>query len=110
MALKQDVATTVLSQRLGKPAAEAKVDSALAAEQLRQDQLIKLRLKHIKLKLKIQRLEMELRDEEKNGRDPLQVQFEKLQTERLEQKKQAEKQREESMKLQKKTSSNLEVD
>ncbi|XP_035531069.1 coiled-coil domain-containing protein 96 [Morone saxatilis] len=109
MALKQDVAVTALSRRLGKQAAQAKVESILAAEQLRQDELIKLRLKHIKLRSKIHRLEAELRDGEEHDRDPLQLQFEHLQAERLELKKQAEKQNEESLKMQKKISSSLEL-
>nr|XP_020450545.1 coiled-coil domain-containing protein 96 isoform X2 [Monopterus albus] len=109
MALKQDVAVTMLSRRLGKQAAQAKVESTLAAEQLRQDDLIKVRLKHIKLKLKIHKLEAELRDWEEHGRDTLQLQFEQLQVQRLEQKKQAEKQSEELLKLQKKMSSSLEL-
>ncbi|XP_051231275.1 coiled-coil domain-containing protein 96 [Dicentrarchus labrax] len=109
MALKQDVAVTALSRRLGKQAAQAKVVSILAAEQLRQDELIKLRLKHIKLRSKIHRLEAELRDGEEHARDPLQLQFEHLQAERLELKKQAEKQHEESLKMQKKISSSLEL-
>lgn len=110
MALKQDVAVTMLSRRLGKQAAQAKVESTLASEQLRQDELIKLRLKHIKLRIRIHRLEAELRDREQRARDPLQLQFEQLQAERLEQKQQAEKQSEESLKLQKKICSSLEVD
>ncbi|XP_010740825.2 cilia- and flagella-associated protein 184 [Larimichthys crocea] len=109
MALKQDVAVTVLSRRLGKQAAQAKVESILAAEQLRQDELIKLRLKHIKLRIKIHRLEAELRDREEHARDPLQLQFEQLQAERLEKKKHAEKQSEESLKMQKKISGSLEL-
>ncbi len=109
VALKQDVAVTVLSRRLGKKAAQAKVESTLAAEQLRQDELIKLRLKHIKSRLKIHRLEAELRDREEHARDPLHLQFEQLQAERLELKKQTEKQNEESLKMQKKISSSLEV-
>ncbi|XP_062300496.1 coiled-coil domain-containing protein 96 [Scomber scombrus] len=109
MALKQDVAVTMLSRRLGKQAAQAKVESTLEAEQLRQDELIKLRLKHIKLRIRIHRLEAELRDREERARDPLQIQFEQLQAERLEQKKQAEKQSEESLKLQKKISISLEL-
>ncbi|KAE8278885.1 Coiled-coil domain-containing protein 96 [Larimichthys crocea] len=109
MALKQDIAVTVLSRRLGKQAAQAKVESILAAEQLRQDELIKLRLKHIKLRIKIHRLEAELRDREEHARDPLQLQFEQLQAERLEKKKHAEKQSEESLKMQKKISGSLEL-
>ncbi|KAF3697541.1 Coiled-coil domain-containing protein 96 [Channa argus] len=109
MSLKQDVAVTVLSRRLGKQAAQAKVVATLAAEQLRQDQLIQLRLKNIKLKFRIHRLEAELRDEDEHGRDPLQLQFEKLQTQRLEQKQQIERQSEELVKLQKKISGSLEL-
>lgn len=109
VALKQDVAVTALSRRLGKQAAQAKVESSLAAEQLRQDELIKLRLKHIKLRMKIHRLEAELRDGEEHARDPLQLQFEQLQAERLELKRHTEKQNEESLRMQKKISSSLEV-
>ena len=109
MALKQDVAVSILSRHLGKQAAQAKVESTLAAEQLRQDELIKLRLKHIKMRMRVRRLEAELRDGEEHARDPLQLQFEKLQAERLELKKVMEKQNEESLKMQKKISSSLEV-
>ncbi|XP_041820959.1 coiled-coil domain-containing protein 96 [Chelmon rostratus] len=109
VALKQDVAVTALSRRLGKQAAQAKVESTLAAEQLRQDQLIKLRLKQIKLRIKIRRLEAELRDREEHARDPLQLRFEQLQAERLELKKRAEKQNEESLKPQRKISCSLEL-
>ncbi|XP_005947304.3 coiled-coil domain-containing protein 96 [Haplochromis burtoni] len=108
MALKQDTAVKMLSRRLGKEAARAKVEASLRAEQLRQDELIKLRLKHIKLNMKICKLEAELRHGEEHDRDPIQIQFEQLQAEKLEQKKQAEKQHEGSVKLQKKISSSLE--
>lgn len=107
MALKRDLAVTFLS--LGKQAAQAKVESTLAAEQLRQDELIKLRLNHIKLRTKIHRLEAELWNREEHTRDPLKLQFEQLQAERLELKKHTEKQNEESLKMQKKISSSLEV-
>ncbi|XP_008283999.1 cilia- and flagella-associated protein 184 [Stegastes partitus] len=109
MALKQEAVAAALSRHLGKKAAQAKVESSLRAEQLRQDELVKLRLKHIKLRIKIRRLEAELRDMEGHSRDPLQIQFEQLQAARLKQKKHAEKQREESLKLQRKISSNLEL-
>jgi len=109
VALKRDAAVTALSRHLGKEAAEAKVEAVLTAEQLREDELIKTCLKHFKLRLKIRRLEAELRDGEKHGGDPLQIEFEQLQAERLEQKKQAEKESEESLKLQRKISSCLEV-
>ncbi|XP_041840792.1 coiled-coil domain-containing protein 96 [Melanotaenia boesemani] len=107
--LKRDAAVSALSRRLGKEAAQAKVDAVLKAEQLRQDELIKMRLKHFKLVFKIGRLEAELREEEEHGRDPLQIQFEQLQAKKLEQKKLAEKENEESLKLQKKISVCLEV-
>ncbi|KAI3375843.1 hypothetical protein L3Q82_004118 [Scortum barcoo] len=109
VALKQDVAVAALSRRLGKQAAQAKVEATLAAEQLLQDELIKLRLRHIKLRMQIQRLEAELREGDDHARDPLHLQFEQLQAERLEQKKQAEKQKEESLRVQKKISSSLEL-
>ncbi|KAM6960045.1 cilia- and flagella-associated protein 184 [Tautogolabrus adspersus] len=108
LALKQDVAVSLLGRLLGKQAAQAKVESTLAVEQLRQDELIKLRLKHLNLRIKIHRLEAELRDRD-DKRDPLQLQFERLQAERLELRKQTEKQHEESLKIQKKISSSLEV-
>ncbi|KAG7234090.1 hypothetical protein INR49_005929 [Caranx melampygus] len=109
VALKRHVAGTVLSHSLGKQAAQAKVESTLAEEQLWQDKLAQLRLKHIKSKMKIHRLEEELRDEEERSRDPLQLQFEHLLAVRLEQRRQAEKQSEESSKLQNKIKINLEV-
>lgn len=109
MSLKQDTAVKMLSRRLGKEAARAKVEASLRAEQLRQDELIKLRLKHIKLNMKVCKLEAELRRGEEHDRDPILTQFEQLQAEKLEQKKQAEKQHEGSVKLQKKISSSLEV-
>ncbi|XP_020508545.2 coiled-coil domain-containing protein 96 isoform X1 [Labrus bergylta] len=108
VALKQDVAVSLLGRLLGKQAAQAKVESTLAGEQLRQDELIKLRLKHRHLRMKIHRLEAELRDRD-DKRDPLQLQFERLQAERLELRKQTEKQHEESLKIRKKISSSLEV-
>ncbi|MEQ2223488.1 hypothetical protein ILYODFUR_037272, partial [Ilyodon furcidens] len=109
MVLKQDAAVTMLSRHLGKELARSKVQSVLAAEQLRQNELTKLCLKHFKLRFKIRRLETELRDWNKHGEDPLQVQFEQLQAKMLEQKKQAEKESEESLKLQKTISGCLEV-
>lgn len=109
VALKQDVSVTLLTRSLGKQAAQTKVESALVAEQLHQDELIKLRHKHLKLKIRIYRLEAELRDREEHARDPLHLQFEKLQAERLELEKQAEKQNEEAFKMEKKISSSLEV-
>lgn len=109
VSLKRDIAMSVLSRRLGKQASKAKVESVLAAEQLHQDELVKLRLKNIKLKTKINRLEAELCDREEAAQDFLQVQFEQLQADRLEHKKQAEKLNEESTKMQNKISSCLEV-
>ncbi|XP_078131829.1 cilia- and flagella-associated protein 184 [Sander vitreus] len=109
VALKQDVAVTVLSRRLGKQASQAKVEATLATEKLVQHELIKLRRKHIKLKIKIQRLEAELREGDEHARDPLQLQFEQLQAERMELKKHTKKQNEESLKMQKKISSSLEL-
>ena len=107
--LKREVAVPVLSQRLGKNTAQAKVESILEAEDQRQDELKNLRLKNIKLKMKVQKLEAALREEEQARQDPLEVQFEQLHVERLEMKKQAVKQSEESKKLQVKMRSGLEV-
>lgn len=107
--LKREVAVSVLSRRLGKNTAQAKVESILAAEEHRQGELKNLRLKNIKLKMKVQKLEAALREEEQARQDPLEVQFEQLHVERLEMKKQAVKQSEESKKLQIKMRSGLEV-
>lgn len=109
VALKQGVAVSVLSRCLGKQAAQAKVEATLATEKFLQDELVKLRLRHIKLSIKIHRLEAELCKWEEHAWDPLRLQFEQLQAERLELKKQTEKQNEESLKMQKKVSSSLEV-
>lgn len=109
VALKHETATSALSQRLGGKAAQAKVEAVLAAEQLRHEQLIKLRLQNIQLKTRIHRLEARLRDGEELARDPVQVQYERLQAERLELKRQAEKQSEEALKVLRKTSGSLEV-
>lgn len=109
MALKRDATTSALIRRLGKKAAQAKVEAVLAAEQLRQDELIKLRLHNIKLKSRIHQLEARLRDGEELARDPVQVQYERLQAERLQLKKQAEKQNEEALKVERKISGSLEV-
>lgn len=109
MALKRDATMSVLSRRLGKKAAQAKLEAVLAAEQLRQDELVKLRLHNIKLKTRIHRLEARLRDGEELARDPVQVQYERLQAERLQLKKQAEKQNEEALKVERKISGSLEV-
>lgn len=97
-----------LSRRLGLHAARAKVDSILEAEQRHQQELVKQRLKNIRLNIKIRRLEAALRDWEED-RDPVQVQFEQLQARRLEQKRQAEKDKERSVKMQQKICSSLEV-
>ncbi|XP_074555432.1 cilia- and flagella-associated protein 184 [Halichoeres trimaculatus] len=45
------------SYRLTKQAAQARVESTLAAEQLHQEELIKVRLKHLSLRSRIHRLE-----------------------------------------------------
>ncbi|XP_047452017.1 coiled-coil domain-containing protein 96 [Mugil cephalus] len=108
LALKRDVAVAALSRHLGKEAAQAKVESILTAERLRQDELTKQRLKHIKLTIRIRRLEAELREEEEREKEPLQIHFEQLQAERLENRKRAERQSEELSKLQKKINSSLE--
>ncbi len=109
LALKHDVAVTLLSRHLGKRAAQAKVESILAAEQLRQKELITLRLKHIKLRNKIHKLEAELSDGGAYANHPLQLQFEEMLAERRKLKKQAEKQNEESLKMLGKISISSEV-
>ncbi|XP_008433316.1 cilia- and flagella-associated protein 184 [Poecilia reticulata] len=104
LALKRDAALVALSPRLGSDLARSKVQAVLTAEQLRQNQLTRLRLKHFSLRSRIQRLEAELR-----GQHPQRVQLEELQASMLERKKQAGREREESLKLQRRISSSLEV-
>ncbi|KAK5848728.1 hypothetical protein PBY51_006320 [Eleginops maclovinus] len=109
MALKQDVAVTVLSRHLGKQAAQAKVETALETEKLLQHELNRLRLKNIKLRANIHRLEGELCEGETHARDPLLLHFDLLHAERLELKKHTEKQNEECLKTQLKIRSSLEL-
>ncbi|KAK5876278.1 hypothetical protein CesoFtcFv8_027263 [Champsocephalus esox] len=109
VALKQEVAVTVLSLHLGKQAAQTKVETALETDKLLQHELIRLRLKNIKLRANIHRLEGELCAREKDAGDPLLLHFDLLQAERLELKKHTEKQNEESLKTQLKISSSLEL-
>ncbi|XP_054914581.1 coiled-coil domain-containing protein 96, partial [Poeciliopsis prolifica] len=104
LSLKRDAALAALSPRLGTDLARSKVQAVLTAEQVRQNQLTRLRLKHFSLKSRIQRLEVELR-----GQDPQRVQLEQLQASMLERKKQMGREREESLKLQRRISSSLEV-
>lgn len=109
IAVKREVAVTLLSGHLVKPVAQEKVDKALVTEQLQQNQLMKLRRKHLRLKFSIERLEAELSDARKGTKEPLQLQFEQLQAERLQHNKQSEQQSEKVVKLQKKMKRNLEV-
>lgn len=108
LAQKKKAAVPELSRRLGPQAARAQVDSILEEEQQKQEELVQERLKNIRLNTRIRRLEAALRGWEEQ-RDPVQVQFEQLQARRLEQKKQAEKDKERSMKMQQKIRSSLEV-
>lgn len=108
LAQKKKAAVPELSRRLGFQAARVKVESILEAEQQHQEELVTQRLKNIRLNIKIRRLEAALRDWEED-RDPVQVQFEQLQAKRLEQKRQAEKDKERSVKMQQKICRSLEV-
>ncbi|XP_034471182.1 coiled-coil domain-containing protein 96 [Hippoglossus hippoglossus] len=109
VALKQDVAVTVLSQYLGKRTAQTKVESTLASEQHKQDKLIKLWVICMKLKMRIHRLEAELRGVEDQRKDPVQLLIGQLHAARLEHKKLVERQNEESIRLQNRIRSSLEV-
>lgn len=108
LAQKKEAAVPELSRRLGGPAARAKVASILEEEQQQQEELVKERLRNIRLSTGIHRLQAGLRGWAEQ-RDPVQVQFEQLQARRLEQKKQAEKDKERSVKMQQKIRSSLEV-
>ncbi|XP_060922677.1 coiled-coil domain-containing protein 96 [Limanda limanda] len=109
VALKRDVAVKVLSRYMPKRTAQAKVESTLASEQLKQDKLIKLSVMSIKLKMRIQRLEAELREVEDQRKDPVQLFIGQLHAARVEQKKLVERQNEESIRLQNRIRSDLEV-
>ncbi|XP_027894211.1 cilia- and flagella-associated protein 184 [Xiphophorus couchianus] len=104
LALKRDAALAVLSPRLGTDLARSEVQAVLTAEQHRQNQLTRLRLKHFSLRSRVQRLEAELR-----GQDPQRVRSERLQASMLERKEEAGREREESRKLQRRICSSLEV-
>ncbi|XP_057711882.1 coiled-coil domain-containing protein 96 [Corythoichthys intestinalis] len=58
-------AFSLLSSHLPPEAARAKVDAALASEQLRRQELRKLRLKHARMESRVARLEAELGEVEK---------------------------------------------
>lgn len=109
MALKKDMAVMMLSRRLGKAAAQAKVESTLETEQRQQDELTRLRLQNIRLKDRICRLESELREAEQRAGNPLQLQYEQLQIQRLKCKNYTEKQTVEALKVQRKMSRSLEL-
>ncbi|CAB1416116.1 unnamed protein product [Pleuronectes platessa] len=109
VALKQDVAVTVLSRYLGKRTAQTKVESTLASEQHKQDKLIKLWGMSMKLKMRIHRLEAELREVEDQRKDPVQLFIGQLHAARLEHKKLVERQNEESIRLHNRIHSSLEV-
>ncbi|CAG5929521.1 unnamed protein product [Menidia menidia] len=109
VAVKRDAAVWALTRRLGQEAARAKVDAVLATEQLREDELVRAGLRRLELGLRVRRLEAELRHGGGAGRDPLQVQFERLQAERLERKRRDEKDGEVALRLRKKMAGCLEV-
>ena len=109
VSLKQNVAVRVLSQYLGQRAAQAKVESTLASEQSKQDKLIKLWVMCMKLKMRIHRLEAELRGVEDQRKDPVQLLIGQLHAARLEHKKLFDRQNEESIRLQNRIRSSLEV-
>ncbi|XP_056156666.1 coiled-coil domain-containing protein 96 [Lampris incognitus] len=58
MALKQDVLVTVLRGKLGKQAAQAKVEQIQASEHHHEDKLVKARLENIRLKNKIRKYQV----------------------------------------------------
>uniref|UniRef100_UPI003AAD4A64 cilia- and flagella-associated protein 184 n=1 Tax=Centroberyx gerrardi TaxID=166262 RepID=UPI003AAD4A64 len=109
VALKRDVAVTVLSRCLGKLEAQAKVEAILASEQHRQDELVQLRLEHIKLKIKARKLEAEVRVKEEPADELQGLEFERLQAEKKELNEMIEKRSEELFKLRKKKTSTMEL-
>ncbi|XP_071375774.1 cilia- and flagella-associated protein 184-like, partial [Centroberyx affinis] len=109
VALKRDAAVTALSRCLGKPEAQAKAEAVLASEQHRQDELVQLRLEHIKLKIKVRKLEAEVRVKEEPADELQGLDFEKLQAEKKELNKMIEKRSEELFKLRKKKTGTMEL-
>ncbi|XP_054656669.1 coiled-coil domain-containing protein 96 [Dunckerocampus dactyliophorus] len=110
LALKRKLAVSLLSRHLGQEAAQAKVEAVLASERVHREELRRLRVKHVTLKSGVERLEAGLRnEEEEQARDHLQLQFEQLLANRMQQRKVFEQKSQEALKLHKKMKCTLEL-
>ncbi|XP_061769739.1 coiled-coil domain-containing protein 96-like [Nerophis ophidion] len=110
LTLKKKLAVPLLSRRLGQEAAEARVEATLESERLVREELRSLRVKHGSLKSAVRRLEEELHDEEEEqAGDHLQLQFEQLLADKMQQRKVFEQRRQEALRLHKKMKRILEL-
>ncbi|XP_037116335.1 coiled-coil domain-containing protein 96 [Syngnathus acus] len=108
--LKRKLAVSLLREHLSPGAVRAKVDAALGSEQLRRQELRKLRLIHAGVESRVVRLEAKLvEEEEEEGRDLLQRQFKHLLAQRMQQRKADERRSQEASKLQRNIKRTLEL-
>ncbi|XP_077400068.1 cilia- and flagella-associated protein 184 [Vanacampus margaritifer] len=108
--LKRKLAVSQLRGHLSPEAARAKVDAALGSEQLRREELRKMRLMHAGMESRVARLETELAEEEKEAaRDLLQRQFKQLLAQRIQQRKVDEQRSQEASKLRRNMKRTLEL-
>nr|XP_057921918.1 coiled-coil domain-containing protein 96 [Doryrhamphus excisus] len=110
LAQKKKLAVPLLSRHLSREAAQAKVEAVLASECVHREELRSLRVKHATLKSSVERLESDLRnEEEEQAKDDLQLQFEQLLADRMQQRKVLEQKNQEALKLHKKMKCTLEL-
>ncbi|XP_061159840.1 coiled-coil domain-containing protein 96 [Syngnathus typhle] len=110
LGLKRKLAVSLLREHLPPGAVRAKVDAALGSEQLRRQELRKLRLTHAGVESRVVRLEAKLvEEEEEEGRDLLQRQFKHLLAQRMQQRKADERRSQEASKLQRNIKRTLEL-
>lgn len=109
MAMKRDVAVAALSRRLGKQAAQAEVEQIQAAEQRRENELVRVRLENIKLKNKTRKYEGTLRAKEELAEGLHLIDFEQLKIENQTYNEKIEERNEELLKLRKKITNTVQV-
>ncbi|XP_067117592.1 coiled-coil domain-containing protein 96 [Osmerus mordax] len=109
MVLKRDVAVAALSRRLGKQAAQAEVEQIQAAEQRRENELVRVRLENIKLKNKTKKYEATLRAKEELAEGLHLIDFEQLKIENQTYNEKIEERNEELLKLRKKITNTVQV-
>ncbi|XP_033839263.1 coiled-coil domain-containing protein 96 [Periophthalmus magnuspinnatus] len=109
LSVKKEVAVMVMSRRMAKPDALAKVEFALASEERHQDELTRLRLQNFSLENRIRRLELEISEADRNATNPFQREYEKLHARRMERKKDGEKRHKEALRVQRRVERNVEM-